>query len=395
MTFTRRSTTTDSSKRAPRLTKAAGAARFICGLIVATGGWTLLVTQRPHVAVAADDVPIRVEQLEKMTFHRVSGGASNGACLDAGPDGSWHSTSVGLPTVHFDGKTYRMWFNGDEPTKDPRAPYGIYQRIGLATSTDGVRWKIANGDKPVLDLGPPGSPDEKGLSHPYVLKVGDKFWMWYGGIDGKTAGDLGLAPANVRVERMCLASSSDGIHWNRENDGKPVLDIGPPGTIDCIQATGMHILKIDGEFKMWYGAYGSKKHVIGMASSSDGIHWQRENAGEPLTGLVGGGQGQLGPSVHFDGQRYFMFYNGDLGSQWNTYTAVSDDGVHFAQLSGDKPILEPAPAGNFDTAGVGRNHAVHLTKIIVTQGKVRAWYTGEDGSPPHHQRIGLLEADIP
>lgn len=338
---------------------------------------------------------LTVEMLEKVVYRRVAGGASQGACLDVGPAGSWSGGTVGLATVHFDGSLYRMWFVGDELTKDPKAPYGIYQRIGLATSEDGLRWSVANAGQPVLDLGPPGSADAKGLTHPFVMKVGEEFWMWYGAIDGKLAGDLGLSPGSVRVERICLATSADGIHWERANGGKPVLDIGPKGSIDGIQATGMHILKIGDEFKMWYGAYGSQQHTLVLATSPNGMEWTRSKNGEPIAGLVGGGQGQLGASVYFDGKRYYMLYGSDKGGQWRTYAAVSDDGFHFRQHNGDTPILEQAPSGNFDTAGRGRNHVTHPTQFVVTNGKIRLWYMGEDGSPPHFQRIGLMEASLP
>jgi len=46
--------------------------------------------------------------------------------------------------MEFDGKTWRMWFVGLSMTKDPGIPYGFTERIGLATSRDGVRWKNAN-----------------------------------------------------------------------------------------------------------------------------------------------------------------------------------------------------------------------------------------------------------
>jgi hypothetical protein len=355
-------------------------------------GVCLLAGER--LPCAAADGP-SVDILEKVSFQRVPGGASQGACLDVGPAGSWYGGTVGMPTVHFDGQLYRLWFVGDEPTKDPLAPYGIYQRIGLATSDDGVRWNVANDRQPVLDLGPPGSADAKGLAHPFVMKVGDEFWMWYGAIDGKLANDLGLTPGSVRVERLCLAKSSDGIRWERANGGKPVLDIGSKGTVDDIQVTGMHILKIGEEFKMWYGAYGRQQHTLVLATSPDGVRWTRYQNGEPIAGLVGGGQGQLGASVYFDGSRYFLLYGSDKGGQWRTYAAVGDDGFHFTPLNGDTPIVGQAPAGNFDTAGRGRNHVTHPTQFIVTQGKLRFWYMGEDGSPPHFQSIGLIEAALP
>ncbi len=89
-----------------------------------------------------------------------------------------------------------------------------------------------------------------------------------------------------------------------------------------------------------------------------------------------------------------MLYGADKGGQWKTYTATSDDGIRFQQLRGDEPILGPAPAGHFDTAGVGRNHCVHPSQFIINGNRVRVWYMAEDGAPPHHQRIGLMEAEV-
>ena len=232
--------------------------------------------------------------------------------MDTGPPESWTSDYVSLATVDWDGKLYRMWFVGGAKTDDPRAPYGYYDRIGLATSSDGIHWELANEGKPVLDLGPPGSLDSKGLAHPCVLRVGKQYMMWYGAIDGTQAGDLGLSPGQVRVERICLATSTDGVHWTRAHGGKPVLDIGPPGSIDSIQATGMQVVRKDDQFVMWYGAYNGL-HTIAMATSPDGIHWKKANDGGPVTGLLG--KQQLGASVCFDGGKHLMLYNTVLQQQ--------------------------------------------------------------------------------
>ena len=366
--------------------------RLACLAAVGAG---IAAADEPSAERGDNRPPLRVEQLEKSVFQRVPGKAGQGSVLGKGPAGSWYADTVGLPTVHFDGELYRMWFSGDEPATTRGFPYGIIQRIGLATSTDGVHFEVANNGRPVLEPGPEGSADDRGLAHPFVLRFDDRFWMWYGAIDGTTAGDLKLTPASVRVERICLATSGDGIHWQRENGGRPVLDIGPAGTIDCIQATGMHVLRIADRFVMWYGAYGSQRHVLAVATSPDGIHWERSHGGTPVTGLLEGGQGPCGVSVYFDGQKYFMLYGSSATRQWNTYAAVSSDGFNFTRLHGDQPILGPAPEGNFDTAGIGRNRCVHPTQFIILGNKVWLWYVGEDGAPPHGQRIGLMEAVIP
>lgn len=292
----------------------------------------------------------KANDLLKATFKRVPGRAYGGAALDTGEPGSWYSHYVGSPTVDFDGHLNRLWFVGGAKTTDPGVPYDAYERVGLAESRDGINWKLANGGNPVLDLGPPGSFDSKGVSHPYVLRVNKKYMMWYGGIDGKQAKDLGLKPAHVRIERIGLAISSDGIHWNRANQGKPVLDIGPKDSIDSIQATGMHVLQIGGRFVMWYGAYNGL-HTLAMATSSDGIYWEKANGGKALTGLLG--PEQLGPSVYFDGQAYFMLYDRNLNRYWATYAASSSDGIHWQPAFDGKPVLGPPPAGSFGTAGPG------------------------------------------
>ncbi|MBM81810.1 MAG: hypothetical protein CMJ78_14635 [Planctomycetaceae bacterium] len=345
--------------------------------------------------VSAEEGVVAVDQLEKAVFRRVPGPAGKGSCLTTGKGGSWNSQYVGSPTVVFDDGKYWMWYVGGHQTDDAAYPYKVIEQIGGATSLDGLTWKPLNNGKPVLSLGPEGSADDRGLAHPYVLKVGDRFFMWYGAIDGRSAKDLGLTPQHVRIEQTCLASSRDGVHWKRENEGRPVMPLGKPGSVDSIQVTGMHILKVNRSggniFRMWYGAYNGD-HTLAVAESNDGLKWKRTHGGKPITGLQGGAQGQLGPSVHFDGKRYFMLYCGDVGGQWKTYSAVSDDGFHFRQLNSGRPVLGTPQKGNFDTAGVGKNHSVHASQMIFAKGRIRTWYTGEESRPAHHQRIGLMEA---
>jgi predicted GH43/DUF377 family glycosyl hydrolase len=355
---------------------------LIAALIVAAAGLT---------ALAGSERNPSVDAILAQHFQRVAGAASQGASFDPGPAGSWYDGYVTAPTVSYDGKLYRMWFVGGTKTSDRSVPYGYIERIGLATSVDGLAWRIANDSRPVFDLGPEGSFDAKGIAHPYVLRVGDKYMMWYAGISGEAAKDLGLGPAHVRIERIGLATSSDGIHWRRENDGKPVMDIGPHGAIDSLQATGMHVLKINDKFVMWYGT--ASPHKIGIATSPDGVHWTKGNDGKPVAGLQG--EHHLGPSVYYDGDRYLMLYQTRFGGGWNCFAAVSNDGVNWAPAWDDQPVLGPAPTGNFDTAGVGANYCVHPTKFIVTDNKVRVWYGGEDGSPPHLQRPGLMQIVLP
>jgi len=356
--------------------------------------------------VAADGVfaaepTVSVDAVLRSSFRRVAGKAPGGAAVFPDSNSKWCGHSIGSPTVDFDGTTYRMWFVGMSRTDDPRIPYGFDERIGLATSTDGVRWKVANGGRPVLDYGPEGTFDDCGIAHPFVLRVGGRFLMWYGGIDGRAGKDVGDGPAHVRVEQVGLATSRDGILWVRANKGRPVMKVGKKGSIDSVQATGMHVIRRGNEFVMWYGAYNGK-HTIGLATSPDGIRWTKQNGGDSLPGLAG--PKQLGPSVHFDGNRYLMFYNTIVeiptgGSLWTMFAATSGDGIQWKPALGGKPVLGPAPPGNFGSADgkKGNNHSVHPSKLIVIKDRLRIWYGAEGNTPLPGKTyapsaIGLMEA---
>jgi hypothetical protein len=224
------------------------------------------------------------------------------------------------------------------------------------------------------------------------MRVDDQFMMWYGAIDGTVARDLGQKPGHVRVEQIALATSSNGVNWDKHDGGKPVLEIGPPGTIDSIQVTGMHVVRINGQFVMWYGAYNGL-HTFGIATSPDGIRWRKGNDAMSLSGLAG--DQQFGPSVFYDGSDYFLLYEKDLDHSWAIFAAESHDGVDWRTTHRRQPLLGPPPAGNFGTAGKGKNHSVHPSQIIRVGDRIRVWYNAEDGSPPHYQRIGLMEARLP
>ena len=348
--------------------------------------------------------PPTVEMVLNAHFDRVAGPETGDAAFFPDTQSDWYDHSVSMPTVEFDGKMYRMWFVGHTITSAPEIPYGSYEQIGLATSDDGMHWKIANQGQPVIKIGVPGTFDDAGLAHPFALRVGDQYMLWYGGIDGRTGEDVGVNPPHVRVEQIGLATSPDGIHWTRANGGKPVLKIGPPGSIDSIQVTGCHVIRRDDEFVMWYGAYNGS-HTIGLASSPDGIHWTKENQGRSITGLSG--TEKLGPSIHFDGRRYLMLYNTDLASSggakglWTTFAATSLDGLHWEPALDHHPLLGPAPPGNFGSADgkKGNNHAVHPTKMIFVGNSVCVWYGAEGNEPVKglswaHNAIGLMKGKI-
>ncbi|MCD6335522.1 MAG: Ig-like domain-containing protein, partial [Candidatus Latescibacteria bacterium] len=94
--------------------------------------------------------------------------------LDVEASGAWDAEGVSSPTVLIDGTGYALFYTGSD---------GAHQRIGYATSTDGMTWN-KDVENPVLDVGPSGTLDDAGVSSPIVLYDGIRYCMFYTGCDG-------------------------------------------------------------------------------------------------------------------------------------------------------------------------------------------------------------------
>lgn len=124
-----------------------------------------------------------------------------------GPSGAWDSAQVLAPFVLKTEAGYIMYFSGADEK-------GI-QRIGMATSEDGIRWTKYNDpattDKPFAQSDPvfvtaEGNEWDSGWVHqPRVFET-DKGWlMIYRG--ARSSSGQGMA--------IGMATSDDGIHWGR------------------------------------------------------------------------------------------------------------------------------------------------------------------------------------
>ena len=163
----------------------------------------------------------------------------NNPVLDPGPSGAWDDVAVGIPSVLFDGSTYHMWYSGYDGTNN---------RIGYATSADGITWTkyddptttdppFAESDL-VLNLGSPGSWEGEWVYKSYVIFDGSTYHMWYSGYDGTN-------------NRIGYATSPDRITWTKYA-GNPVMDKGPTGSWDVNGVESPCILFDGSIYHMWY-----------------------------------------------------------------------------------------------------------------------------------------------
>ncbi len=138
---------------------------------------------------------------------------------------------------------------------------GSPPRIGLTRSSDATTW--TREPAPVLALGPRGAWDERAAADPYVLEAGGRLYLYYLGED------------RARRQRLGVAVSSDGRQWTKLT-GAPVLEVGGPGAWDEAGLGEPAVWSARGSWWMLYtGRAQNEVRRMGLARSSDGIHWQR------------------------------------------------------------------------------------------------------------------------
>jgi len=134
-------------------------------------------------------------------------------------------------------------------------------RIGLARSADGRNWRKSG--TPVLDTGPRGSWDERGVADPYAIRLKDRFYMYYLGQD------------RARRQRLGLARSSDGIRWEKLRSN-PILELGQADSFDENGLGEPAVWTGQGYYWMLYtGRDRSENRRLGLAFSADGVAWNK------------------------------------------------------------------------------------------------------------------------
>ncbi len=150
--------------------------------------------------------------------------------LGVGPRGAWDERGVGDPYVVEVGSRFYLYYLGQDRARR--------QRLGVAVSEDGVRWRKLRSN-PVLELGPPGAFDEAGLGEPAVWAFGGRYWMLYTGRD------------RAERRRLGLAVSVDGVHWERASRGAALAGSEPWNAEVVCDAT---VLPAGGaSFHVWFG----------------------------------------------------------------------------------------------------------------------------------------------
>lgn len=175
-----------------------------------------------------------------------------GVILSPDP-GTWEGSYIAANgSALLDGGEFWYWY-----VAGPKDRPGI----GLARSRDARAWSKER--KPVLEPGPYGSWDEYGVADPYAMRLGTYFYLYYLGQD------------RARRQRLGVARSTDGVHWQKLR-ASPILELGGAGAFDENGLGEPAVWNSHGFYWMLYtGRDIGENRRLGLARSTDGVHWRK------------------------------------------------------------------------------------------------------------------------
>ena len=270
---------------------------------------------------------------------------------------------------------YHMWFTSCA------FGYGTSFSVSEAFSLDMVRW-FTYFKNPVLVHGPAGTWDERGVRPMSVVRDSTGYKMYY------------LGFTNASHNAIGLATSPDGMTWTK-CPTNPVLDAGPRGAWDSVQASLACVCFDGSTYSLYYTGTNGSRVVIGLATSHDGIVWTRY-PGNPVldAGLAGSWDDHAAqaPAVVKAGGLFHMFYNGNnISPDVNAFHigyAFSHDGIHWTKCSGN-PVLSMGNPSEWDGQSLG------TMAVLYRDRKFHLWYSGLGMQPgyPLSWQTGYASSD--
>ncbi len=254
----------------------------------------------------------------------------------------------------------------------------------------------------VLTPGPAGWWDSERVSCPRVLREADGVWrMWYYGRDPTFNRAI-----NLPSGRSGLATSKDGIHWERVRGpltmGAVLEPSVPEERFDSGHVGITDVHRGPDGYVAWYlggsrrpGDLGGTPRVgfpirPGRASSPDGLVWTR------YEGPFGGALLDVGEPGSFDaflvgwpqvlreddGTWKLYYQTLQPSSGFMTCLAVSHDGNRWEKIG---PVFRRGATGDFDEGGPA-------TRQVIKQGReYLMFYEATDSA--RHFSVGLARSD--
>ena len=221
---------------------------------------------------------------------------------------------------------------------------GAWQQTGRAVSIDaGESWD-RNPEGPVLEANS-DAWDEKVASTPWVIKIREKYFLYYRG-----------SRSAMEEDAIGLAMSSDGINFKKHGEN-PILTASDflgirnhPATMGVLNA----VCDYDGSVIILFEAHESEYDQRGQifaARSDDGLDFTPMNSGAPLFSARNVKSwpvlGVCNPRLTKIGSDWFMLgFNGTYNGEYSLGVAFTKDFINWYEHL-DNPIMVPRgwPAG--------------------------------------------------
>jgi beta-1,2-mannosidase len=246
-------------------------------------------------------------------------------------------------------------------------------RLGYAESTDGLHF--TRRAQPVFS---PAEAYEKdgGVEDPRLVQFGDTYYMTYTGYNKKDA-------------QLCLATSKDLIHWQRQGVILPAYS--GKWNVRWTKSGAIVPEKIDGKYWMYFlGTTADNNDQTGLVYSTDLIHWV-EATNSPVLPVradqFDSRVAEPGPAPIVTPRGIVLIYNGaDDKLVYRTGIAIFDrkDPRRLIWRS-DKPVFSPEK--EWEKAG-------QVPNVVFVEGRARFgnrelfYYGGADTN------VGVAEAPL-
>jgi predicted GH43/DUF377 family glycosyl hydrolase len=271
----------------------------------------------------------------------------------------WDFNGVAECKILLDNGVFKMWYLG-------LVNSGV-ANVGYAESTDGISWSRPFSN-PVLSPGNYGAWDASSVGPGAIIKENGEYKMYYvGWADQNSNWDIGLA------------TSTDGINWTKYA-GNPILYGTSGWEYQIIPAA---IIKINDTYYLYYYGRNLPEYRIGLATSTDGINWERYN-GNPILSPTKPweGTGVLHPSIINENGIFKMVYGNSTASGFGV--ATSTDGINWTKSDGNPFFTKN------DTHNDWASYKVAYPFFMKTDSEYRVYYSGLN-YPNSPLRIGYTK----
>ena len=297
-------------------------------------------------------------ELQIGPWHRIS----NDPIVSPRGDG-WEAAGTFNPAVIRRGGHFVMLYRAQDTAGT--------SRLGYAESTDGIHFTRRN--QPVLA---PEAPYELngGVEDPRLVEFGSTYYLTYTGYNKKDA-------------QLCLATSTDLVHWKREGIILPAYK--GHWNVGWTKSGAVVPSRIAGKYWMYFlGTSAGKIDQMGLAWSPDLWHWKEATATPVLPARPGRFDSRVvepGPPPMVTNDGVVLIYNGaDDHLVYRTGIAVFDRNDPRKLIwRSERPVFAPEQA--WEKTGQVPN--VVFVEALVRQGQRYLFYYG--GADTY---IGVAEA---